>query len=47
MKRWIWEQDDYPNFTYDLKKLEHLIQKISLEQGYLIAITDVINKDNI
>lgn len=47
MKRWIWEQDDYPNFTYDLKKLEHLIQKISLEQGYLIAMTDVMNKDSI
>lgn len=47
MKRWIWEQDDYPNFTYDLKKLEYLIQKISLEQGYLIAMTDVMNKDSI
>ncbi len=47
MKRWIWEQDDYPNFTYDLNKLEHLIQKISLEQGYLIAMTDVMNKDSI
>jgi Fic family protein len=47
MKRWIWEQDDYPNFTYDLKKIEHLIQKISLEQGYLIALTDVMNKDSI
>lgn len=47
MKRWIWEQDNYPNFTYDLKKLEHLIQNISLEQGYLIAMTDIMNKDNI
>ena len=47
MKRWIWEQDNYPNFTYDLKKLENLIQKISLEQGYLIAMADVMNEDNI
>lgn len=47
MKRWIWEQDNYPNFTYDLKKLEHLIAKISLEQGYLIAMMDVMNDDNI
>lgn len=47
MKRWLWEQEDYPNFTYDLKRLEHLIQKISLEQGYLIAMTDIMNKDSI
>lgn len=47
MKRWIWEQENYPNFTYDFSKLEHLLQKISLEQGYLIAMTDVMNEDNI
>ena len=39
MKKWIWQQENYPNFTYDSKKLENLIQKISLEQGYLIALT--------
>ncbi|NQY52294.1 MAG: Fic family protein [Campylobacteraceae bacterium] len=47
MKRWIWEQENYPNFTYDMHKLESLIEKISLEQGYLIAMNDVLNKDTI
>ncbi|MGD9625329.1 MAG: Fic family protein [Arcobacter sp.] len=47
MKKWIWQQGNYPNFTYDFKKLENLIQKISLEQGYLIALTQTMNKDNI
>ncbi len=47
MKRWIWQQDDYPNFTYDSKKLEAIIQKISIEQGYLIAIAETIDSDNI
>ena len=47
MKKWIWQQDNYPNFTYDSKKLEDLIQKISLEQGYLIAFTQTMSKDNI
>ena len=47
MKRWIWQQYGYPNFTYDVKKLEDLIQKISLEQGYLIALTQTMNNDNI
>lgn len=47
MKKWIWQQDDYPNFTYDFSRLEALIQKISLEQGYLIALTETMNQENI
>ena len=47
MKRWIWQQSEYPNFAYDLKRLESLIQKVSLEQGYLIALAQTIDKDNI
>lgn len=45
MKKWIWQQKDYPNFTYDFKKLENLIQEISREQGYLIAITQTMSSD--
>jgi Fic family protein len=47
MKRWIWERDEYPNFTYNIKKLTPLIEKVSLMQGYLIAMTEVMNQDNI
>jgi len=47
MNRWIWEQNNYPHFTYDLQKLEQLIQDVSLEQGYLIAITQTMDRDNI
>lgn len=47
MKKWIWQQKNYPNFTYDFKKLEELIQKISLEQGYLTALTQTMNEENI
>ncbi len=47
MKRWIWEHNEYPNFTYDIKKLTPLIEKVSQEQGYLIAMTKVMNQDNI
>ncbi|MFZ3052470.1 MAG: DUF4172 domain-containing protein [Sulfuricurvum sp.] len=47
MKRWIWEQEAYPHFTYDLNRLEHLIQEVSLEQGYLIAMTQTMDSDNI
>ena len=47
MKKWIWQQENYPNFTYDFKKLESLMQKISLEQGYLMALFETMSKDNI
>lgn len=45
MKKWIWQQDDYPKFTYDFTKLESIIQKISIEQGYLLAIMQTMSRD--
>lgn len=47
MKKWIWQQENYPNFTYDSKKLEVLIQKVSIEQGYLIALTQTMDNKTI
>ena len=46
-KKWIWEQEDYPNFIYDSKTIEPLIQKVSQEQGYLIAFTSMMNDENL
>jgi len=47
MKRWIWQYDDYPHFTYKLENLEYLLQKISIEQGYLLALTQTMSQDTI
>jgi len=47
MKRWIWQYDDYPHFTYKLEKLEHLLQKIAMEQGYLLALSQTLSQDTI
>ncbi len=47
MKRWIWQYDNYPNFTYQFEKLEHLLQKISMEQGYLLALSQTLSQDTI
>jgi len=47
MKKWIWEREDYPNFTYDKTKVDFLIEKVSQEQGYLIAMSEVMNQDAI
>ncbi|MCD8545048.1 MAG: Fic family protein [Sulfurospirillum cavolei] len=45
MKRWIWQYDDYPHFTYKLEKVEHLLQKIAMEQGYLLALSQTLSQD--
>lgn len=45
MKRWIWEQENYPNFIYDISILELLIEKTSKEQGYLSALMQSMNHD--
>ena len=47
MKKWIWQQENYPNFTYEFKKLESLIQKVSIAQGYLIALAQTMNNKTI
>lgn len=47
MKRWIWQYENYSNFTYQFEKLEHLLQKISMEQGYLLALTQTMSCDTI
>ena len=45
--RWIWQYSEYPNFTYNREVLDPLIQKITLEQGKLIAFLSVMDESNI
>ena len=45
--QWIWQYSEYPNFTYDREVLDPLIQKITLEQGKLIAFLSVMDENNI
>lgn len=44
-KRWIWEFDEYPNFTYKKEELEPLIQQIVFLQGALSSIVSFASKD--
>jgi len=37
-QKWIWEYDEYPNFTYDKEKLEPLLRSIVYEQGKLKSL---------
>ena len=45
--QWIWQYSEYPNFTYDREVLDPLIQKVTLEQGKLIAFLSVMDEANI
>jgi Fic family protein len=45
--QWIWQHNQYPNFTYDREALDPLMQKITLEQGKLIAYLSVMDEHNI
>lgn len=46
-KRWIWEDDNYPNFKFDSKSINQLVQEATLQQGYLIAFTSFFNEENL
>ena len=45
--KWIWQQDKYPNFTYDNTKLESLLLDIKYHQGLLNGIYKYINVDDL
>jgi Fic family protein len=45
--QWIWQHNTYPHFSYDREALDPLIQKITLEQGKLIAYLSVMDEHNI
>ena len=45
--QWIWQYSEYPNFTYEREVLDPLIQKVTLEQGKLIAFLSVMDEANI
>lgn len=45
--QWIWQHNSYPHFSYDREALDPLMQKITLEQGKLIAYQSVMDEQNI
>jgi len=46
-KKWIWEYDSYPNFTYDSEKLQPLLQDIKYYQGMLDGIFTNVNEEDL
>ncbi|MEA1918615.1 MAG: Fic family protein [Campylobacterota bacterium] len=45
--RWIWQEKEYPNFTFDNSRLEPILLKIKYQQGLLDGIYKTINKDDL
>lgn len=46
-KKWIWQQKEYPNFTYDKTILEPILLDIKYQQGLLDGIYKTINSDDL
>ena len=44
-KKWIWQRQAYPQFEYDLKKLDNLIEAVSRKQGELMVLSKVISQE--
>ena len=44
-KRWIWEFNGYPNFTYDRKELDSLIENIIFLQGSLSSTVSFVSNE--
>ena len=46
-KKWIWEYERYPNFSYDSEKLQPLLQEIKYYQGLLNGIFMNVNEEDL
>ena len=46
-KIWIWQDERYPYFEYDLKQLDSILEMVSRKQGELIALSKVISRDTL
>lgn len=44
---YIWQQNEWPNFTYDVSKLHELLQQISYRQGLLDGICRGLSEENL
>lgn len=46
-REWIWQDNRYPNFEYDLSILNPLIEKISFRLGELKILSQIINNNSL
>ena len=46
-KQWIWEDENYPNFEYDIEKITPIMLSIARKQGELLALSQVMGNHNL
>ena len=39
---WIWQDTSYPHFSYELSKIENLLQQVARKQGELLALGKIL-----
>ena len=47
IKKWVWQHEDYPNFTYDHKALDSILSKVTRNTGKLEGIIESLNNKSI
>jgi len=47
VKKWIWQHENYPTFSYDKEKLSTLISEIEYLRGVLDGYSKLFNEDDI
>jgi Fic family protein len=47
IKKWIWQHDEYPNYKYDKKKLEALLESLEYKRGTLDGVSKLFNSNDI
>ena len=43
--QWIWQQADWPNFTWQNKVIQPLLQSVRLKQGILLGRVGVVSSE--
>ena len=47
LKTWNWQQDDWPDFSYDKKKLDPLENEYTKESGISIGVLRHLSKEDL
>lgn len=45
IKKWIWEHENYPNFSYDREKLSEKLKRVEYLRGLVSGVLCIANKD--
>ncbi len=47
IKKWIWEHENYPNFSYDRERLSEKLKRAEYLRGLVSGVLAIANKDEL